>query len=128
MMDAGNEILGQILEPAGFVVGEVETGRGSGGSFAISRWTKGTQFIELHVRWALGIVNYGWGDQMFDHRHVVSSLGARASYPGFSDDPLDGFRHLANDLAGPLSGILGPENLHVLQGAKEWTPPRRVLP
>jgi hypothetical protein len=128
MMEAGNEILGRVLGPAGFLVGEIKTGEGSGGHFAICRWTKGSQFIELHARWALGIVNYGWGDQAFDQGHVVGALAASASYPGFSDDPLDGFRHLADDLAGPLSDVLGPENRHVLERATEWKPPHRVLP
>jgi hypothetical protein len=27
------------------------------------------------------------------------------TYPGYSTDPLDGFRHLALDLAGPLAGF-----------------------
>jgi hypothetical protein len=128
MMETGNEILGRVLKPAGFLVGDIETGNGSGGHFAICRWTNGSQFIELHARWALGIVNYGWGDQVFDHRHVVGALAVSASYPGFSDDPLDGFRHLADDLGGPLSEILGPENWRVLERATEWTRPRRVLP
>ena len=32
--------------------------------------------------------------------------GVKGSYPGFSDDPIDGFRHLAADLAGPARPML----------------------
>jgi hypothetical protein len=76
----------------------------------------------------LGIVRYGWGDEAFDQRHVVGALGAVAAYPGFSKDPLDGFRHLAQDLDGPLRVVLGPDNGDVLQLARDWTPPGRFLP
>lgn len=33
-------------------------------------------------------------------------LGVKGAYPGFSDDALDGFRHLAADLAGPVRPML----------------------
>ena len=58
----------------------------------VERWTGDRQFIELHVRGALGIVRYGWDDEAFDHKHVVGALRAEASYPGFSHDPADGVK------------------------------------
>lgn len=128
MMAEGNAILAEILTPADFVLGPTHSSPGSGGHFATARWIKGEQFIELHMRWALGIVRYGWSDEVFDHLHIVGALAVSKSYPGFSDDPLDGFRHLAQDLKGPLSGILGSENREVLACARAWNPPGRVLP
>jgi hypothetical protein len=73
-------------------------------------------------------VLYGWGDEAFDHRHIVGALGVSASYPGYSDDPVDGFRHLADDLRGPLARFLGPDNQELLVAARRWEPPKRVLP
>jgi hypothetical protein len=125
---AGNSILGEVLRPAAFVLGPVESGNGSGGRYAIGRWTRESQFIELHVRWALGIVRYGWGGEVFDHRHVADAVGASVAYPGFSDDPIDGFRHLADDLRGPLAAVVAPDNREVLRLARAWTPPTRLLP
>jgi hypothetical protein len=128
MMATGNEILGSVLQPAGFVMTPTELGRGSGGGFAIARWVRGRQYIELHCRFALGIVRYGWEDEEFDHSHVVSALGVVASYPGFSNDPLDGYRHLVGDLDGPLSPVLGNESETVLAQARQWQSPKRTLP
>jgi hypothetical protein len=128
MLGAGNSILAEVLLPAGFALGKTGSAKGSGGHFATAKWTRDAQFIELHFRYALGIVRYGWDEEAFDHRQVVGALVASASYPGFSDDPLGGFRHLAQDLSGPLSRILGAENREVLQLARAWTPPGRVLP
>jgi hypothetical protein len=36
---------------------------------------------------------------------TCAGLGATGAYSGHSDDPIDGFRHLALDLAGPLTGF-----------------------
>lgn len=128
ILDAGNSVLAKLFRHAAFVLEPIDSGDGSGGHYAIGRWTKESRSVELHVRWALGIVRYAWDDEVFDHRHVVGALGASAEYPGFSDDPVDGFRHPAKDLGGPLSRILGPENREVLQVARAWTPPARTLP
>lgn len=128
MMQAGNEILRPVLEPAGFEATPMESGHGSGGDFAVERWVRGSQFIEVHCRYALGIVRYGWADEEFDHARVAGALRVSTSYPGFSDDPLDGFRHLADDLAGPLSAVLTDEGDQVLEQARGWVAPARKLP
>jgi hypothetical protein len=128
MMIAGNAVLAEVLEPAGFTVGPIHIGKGSGGNFAVARWIRADQSLELHARYALGIVRYGWGDEVFDHRHIVGVLGVSPSYPGFSDDPVDGFRHLMDDLRGPLADFVGPNNRNILVAARRWHPPQRVLP
>jgi hypothetical protein len=71
ILKAGNLILAEVLLPAGFALGEMQSGKASGGPLARVRWLRGQQFIELHVRGALGIVLYGWAGEVFDHRHVV---------------------------------------------------------
>lgn len=105
IMTAGSVILGQVLSPAGFTFQLTGQGHGSGGAFATGRFTKGSQYLEVHFRHSLGLVSYGWGDAVLCHTDYLRGLGARRAYPGYSTDPLDGFRHLAADLAGPLAGF-----------------------
>lgn len=96
----GEKILDPVFVPLGyrFHLGALQ--KGSGGEFAIGSYEKGDQSVELHFRWALGIVNYRIADQSLGHKEYMRLLGVadQAAYPGFSDDPLDGFRHLRSDL------------------------------
>jgi hypothetical protein len=80
-------------------------GTGSGGRFAAGRFTKNGQYLEVHFRYSLGQVTYGWDGAAISHADYLRGLGVTGTYPGYSDDPADGFRHLAQDLAGPLSGF-----------------------
>ena len=105
IITAGSVILGQVLSPAGFTFELTGQGDGSGGAFATGRFTRGSQYLEVHFRHSLGLVSYGWGDASLSHADYLRGLGARGSYPGYGTDPLDGFRHLALDLAGPLAGF-----------------------
>jgi hypothetical protein len=118
----GNEILAAVLRPAGFEPGSIESGHGSGGPFATTRWTRGNQAIEISFRTSLGMVVYSWGDEKYEHRHVVGALRVTASYPGFSTDPLDGFRHLTADLAGPLAPVLLDDTTETLARIRDWHP------
>jgi hypothetical protein len=102
---AGSVILGQVLSPAGFTFQLINQGRGSGGAFATGRFTKGRQYLEFHFRHSLGLVVYGWDGETLPHVDYLRGLGVTGNYPGYSTDPLDGFRHLALDLAGPLAGF-----------------------
>jgi hypothetical protein len=79
---------------------------GSGGVSAAARWTKGEQSIELHVRAALGIVDYVWGTDRFGHKDYLRVLDRVGAYPGFSADPIEPFEHLAVDLKGVASPVL----------------------
>jgi hypothetical protein len=103
----GERILDPVFVPLGyrFQLGALQ--RGSGGEFAVGYYEKGDQSVELHFRFALGIVNYRIADDCLGHKDYMRLLGVadQASYPGFSDDPLDGFRHLRSDIerfAGPF--------------------------
>jgi len=111
VLAAGAEIVGQVVKPAGFVFLPGVHASGSGGPFADARFVKGDQFIEMHFRRSLGLVSYGWGDGVLSHTDYLRGIGTGGSYPGFSDDPLDGFRHLADDLAGPLAGFVAGDRL-----------------
>jgi hypothetical protein len=129
VLTQGNQILAAVLRPAGFSSDRIEVGQGSGGRFARTRWTRGDQAIEISFRHSLGDVTYRWGLERFEHRHVVGALGVTASYPGFSTDPLDGFRHLAADLGGPLAPVLQSDTTETLKRIRSWHPTRtRTLP
>ena len=105
VLKAGAAILTPVLAPAGFTFHLTSHGHSSGGGFATGRFTKGAQYLELHFRHSLGMVTYGWDDTALSHADYLRGLAVTGRYPGYSDDPLGGFRHLALDLAGPLSGF-----------------------
>lgn len=129
VMNEGNALLTEVLEPAGFVLASTEVRRGSGGSAVRAVWTRSEQSIELHLRYGLGIVDYRWGEEVFSHKHICGALRFDGEYPGFGDDPLGAYRRLAADLATePLSQIVNDRHAEVLVEARAWTPPGRVLP
>jgi hypothetical protein len=105
VMLAGAAILAEELAPAGFTFQLTAEGHGSGGDFATGRFSRGDQYLELHFRWSLGLVTYGWAGSVLSHADYLAGLGVAGAYPGYGAGDLDGFRHLAEDLAGPLSGF-----------------------
>ncbi len=79
----------------------IESGDGSGGRFARTDYVRGDRRLELHFRYSLGLVTYYLGAVAISHEaYMRTVLGPRGNnqYPGFSEDPLDGFRHLRHDL------------------------------
>ena len=96
--------LAAILGPEGFAFVETGSGPSSGGHYASGEFRRGNRRLELHVRWSLGLVTYHVGDALVRHEDLTRAVAATqqlmesAQYPGFSDQPLDGFRHLAADL------------------------------
>jgi hypothetical protein len=97
--------VGEVLTPAGFSFHRTSAGHGSGGAFASGRFAKGSQYLELHFRHSLGLVVYRWGHGTISHADYLRGMNKTGAYPGYGADPLDGFRHLASDLAGPLCGF-----------------------
>jgi hypothetical protein len=97
-------MLNQVLAPHGFRFVENVSGVGSGGEFATGEFRRGNRRLELHFRGSLGLVSYHVGSDDLAHRDYVRAVREtqgikdEAEYPGFSDDPLDGFRHLCADL------------------------------
>lgn len=105
-LNQGAAILAEVLQPSGFAFVNVAHGNGSGGPSAHGRFVRHTQSIDLHFRWSLGMVTYRWDDVELGHADYLRAMSASGAYPGFSEDPLDGFRHLAADLDGPLAGFV----------------------
>lgn len=85
----------------GFKLIEWEPGKSSGGNFASGEYVKGDRRLEIHFRYSLGLVTYHMGDLSLPHQAYMRALLGKSGgnkYPGFSNDPLDGFRHLKHDL------------------------------
>ena len=99
-LERGHEILAPLMDLNGFVFERGLAGSGSGGPFARGAYVRGEHRLEFSVRHALGEVTYRVGKTVITHEDLMRVVAGprRAQYPGFSDDPLDGFRHLRNDL------------------------------
>ena len=105
----GAEILQPVLTPRGFIFEPGEIGKGSGGPFAQGAFVRGNRRLGFSTRHSLGLVEYRVGSRILaheDYMRVVAGRGNHA-YPGFSEDPVDGFRHLASDLERFASVFLG---------------------
>ena len=99
LLEEGAKLLEPLMKRHGFSFGLTEDGQGSGGRYAIGVYSRDERKLELHFRTSLGVVTYRDGDDIVSHAGYMSHLAVKeASYPGFSDDPLDGFRHLLFDL------------------------------
>jgi len=101
VLRAGGDILDHALVPYGFRFELRAVGNGSGGAFACGEYVRGNRKLALHFRESLGLVTYHLGDVQATHEWYVRAVrGASGgnAYPGFPDDPLDGFRHLLQDL------------------------------
>jgi hypothetical protein len=101
MLQAGVAVLNPIMRSHGFVYSSTSEGVGSGGTFASGEFRRGDRRLELHFRYSLGLVKYHLGTAPLSHEdYMWSVLGRRhaSHYPGFSENALDGFRHLLLDL------------------------------
>jgi hypothetical protein len=125
VMAAGAAILADELSPAGFTFHLAGSGSGSGDDFAVGRFSKGDQYLEIHFRHSLGMVRYGWGNSVLSHADYLAGLDETGAYPGYGTDPLDAFRHLARDLAGPLSGFRDRDRSGYERGVHAAGQPRR---
>lgn len=96
----GRQLLDPIMEKHGFHWEPGKAVKGSGGYADSGQYVKGNRKLELHFRYSLGLVTYHIGNKSLSHESYMQySVGkGKAQYPGFSSDPLDGFRHLAHDL------------------------------
>jgi hypothetical protein len=123
LLRAGCDILDAVLVPHGFQFVLRDAGQSSGGDFAWGEYVRGDRRLALHFRASLGLVAYYAGDMNVSHEWFVRAVrGAPGAYPGFSDDALDGFRHLRHDLeacGGPFLRGTDQELHSVLQRAVE---------
>ena len=101
VLRAGCELIAPVLVSDGFQFRLRDAAPSSGGHFAWGEYVRGDRGLALHVRASLGLVTYHLGDLQVPHEAFVRTVhGASGgnAFPGFSNDPLDGFRHLRHDL------------------------------
>lgn len=109
VLRSGCAILDPVLVEHGFNRISIKSGPGSGGEFARTDYVRGKRRLELHFRYSLGLVTYHLDATRLAHEaYMRAVLGRRGDnqYPGFSEDPLDGFRHLRHDLEHHCSEFL----------------------
>ncbi|HXJ06824.1 MAG TPA: hypothetical protein VNH65_17105 [Candidatus Acidoferrum sp.] len=105
----GRAILDPVMNEHGFSFIEGAAGRSSGGPFAGGVYVNADRKLEIHYRFALGLVTYHFGDSCIDHESYMRAvLGDKRGnrYPGFSEDPLAAFHDLAYDLQNFATAFL----------------------
>jgi hypothetical protein len=104
LLELGVPELAAVLEPAGFVFIDAGDESSSDGTSASGDFLCRDRRLEIHVRLSLGPVRYHFGDYSVSHEDFVRGVSGSehidgpGEYPGFSDDPLAGFRHVRADL------------------------------
>ena len=93
-----------VLGPAGFEFVQTEDEVTTGGAFASGEFLRGDRRLELQVRSSLTLVRYHFGEESMSHEDLVrgvralEAIAVEGQYPGFSSDPMVGFRHLRHDI------------------------------
>jgi hypothetical protein len=105
----GRSILDPVMHPHGFSFKDGPAGPSSGGPYASGAYVSGNRKLEIHFRRSLGLVTYHFGKSSLDHESYMHSLlgtNGGNKYPGFSEDPLDAFKRLADDLENLATAFL----------------------
>ncbi len=104
LLERGAAELGKVLEPAGFIFVDGGVESTSYGLAARGDFLRDGRQLELHVRASLDVVRYHFDDYVISHEDFVHAvrgterIAGPSEYPGFSEDPMTGFRHLRADL------------------------------
>jgi hypothetical protein len=109
ILDEGRKLIDPIMRANGFHWQAGSSGKSSGGYFASGQYVKkNNRRLELHLRHSLGLVTYHIARLSLSHEDYMAHTAGKGKYqyPGFSSDPLDGFKHLASDLENYASDFL----------------------
>jgi hypothetical protein len=112
-LENGVAVLMPLLSAAGFRYEFKSEGKGSGGDFARCAFVSGNKCLELSFRYSLGCVEYKIGSTAISHSDYMDAIGFRskAKYPGFSNENIEAFEHLASDISNYADTFLtGSEN------------------
>jgi hypothetical protein len=132
-LNLGQAIVAGKVLPFGFIWRTGNSGASSGGAFASGEFVRSDRKLELNFRWSLGLVAYRLGSDSISHEEYMRALLGHSGgnqYPGFSNDPMDGFRHLAHDIEQYCSDFLNGTDhdfLAIVARARANSP-RRGLP
>jgi hypothetical protein len=97
----GSEFLKPLFAKHEFAFVPLGNGKSSGGPFASAGFVRADRRFEFHFRFSLGMVTYHLGAESISHQEYMCSVLGKPNlsrYPGFSDDPLDAFRNLRDDV------------------------------
>ncbi len=124
ILEEGRKFIDPIMEANGFQWELGLAGKSSGGYSDSGQYVKDNRRLELHFRHSLGLVTYHIAEVSLSHEDYMLHIAGKGKYqyPGFSSDPLDGFRHLASDLENYASDFLsgsGEEFKKAKQRAEE---------
>jgi hypothetical protein len=125
LLERGVAELAGVLGPAGFEFIETEDGATNGGTFASGEFLRGDRRLELHVRSSLSLVRYHFGEAALSHEELVrgvrglEGIAEEGQYPGFSSDPMAGFRHLRHDLER-FGAIFLRSGAKAFRALKKW--------
>ena len=114
-------MLDPVMIEHGFQFVPGSSGNSSGGSFASGYYQKGNRRFSFSVRYNLGCVTYYIEEDEIEHSKYMRVVGVEGEYPGFSQEPAEAFRHLANDVKNSLSTFLKGSDLEfrqIVQSAK----------
>ena len=120
ILKEGRTYIDPIMESNGFSWVSGFSGKSSGGFSDSGVYVKDDRRVELHFRWSLGLVTYHIGDIQISHEDYMLYVAGKgkASYPGFSKDPIDGFKHLAEDLQKYGHDFLSGSGAKLLEAIK----------
>lgn len=120
VMKSGAAILSPLLSTYGLQFRVVSEGQSSGGLFCEAEFSDGVRVLELHYRYSLGLIRYHLADHTVSHQAYMETLGVAdaCAYPGFSDDPIDGYRGLLSDLERFGADFLSGDGHILKQAAK----------
>jgi len=108
ILEEGRKLIDPIMKANGFRWEVGPAGKSSGGHFASGQYLKENRRLELHLRHSLGLVTYHMAKLSLSHEDYMMHVATKGEfqYPGFSSDPLEGFKHLASDLENYASDFL----------------------
>ena len=124
---AGVEILVPLLDAHRFRFEGESTRRnpslvGLGEEVTFGEFVRGDRRLLIELSNSLGPVKYYVRDLWLEHEPYMRALGIEQgdnSYPGFSNDPLDGFRHVRTDLERFGSDFLTGDASILIRAASE---------
>ena len=128
LLEQGRAVLDPLLRSHGFAFEPGASGVGSGGPYARGAYVRGAHRLEFSVRWQLGEVVYRVGETSLPHDEFMRAVAGprQAKYPGFSSNPVDGFRDLRDDLEHHGKAFLREtdEDFHAFARRAAQTKPR----
>lgn len=125
LLERGVAELTAVLGPAGFEFIQTEDDVTTGGAFASGEFLRGDRRLELQVRSSLTLVRYHFGEESMSHDDLVRGVRAleaiaeEGQYPGFSSDPMVGFRHLRHDIER-FGAIFLRSGAKAFRALKKW--------